>query len=303
MIMANPENNPKQVETTGHVWDGDLREYNNPLPNWWLWAFYATIVFSIIYWIMYPAWPVGKGFTRGLATVTVEVDGETKEMPWNSRTLLMAEMQSSPAAVKQREYLEKVAAASYEEILADPDMMAFARSMAKGYFGDYCAACHGAGGQGILPSYPALVDDEWLWGGKVEQIQATIASGRKGNMPPFANFQGQDLDDLASYVLSLSGESVDGAAAERGKKNFAACMACHGADAKGNPMLGAPNLTDKTWSVIDITGAGSIEEKKRLVAGVINKGIQREMPAFGERLKPEEIKMLTVYVHELGGGK
>jgi len=301
--MANPVNKSKQVETTGHVWDGDLREYNNPLPNWWLWSFYATIVFSIIYWVIYPAWPVGKGFTRGIATVTVEENGQTKEMPWNSRSQLIKEMQSSPAAIKQREYIEKVGAASYEEILANPDMMAFARSMAKGYFGDYCAACHGQGGQGNLPFFPNLADDDWLWGGQVDHIQASIAAGRKGNMPAFANIQGQALDDLASYVLSLSGEAVDAAAAERGKQGFAMCMGCHGAEGKGNPMLGAANLTDKAWSVINIPAAGSIEEKKKLVASVINEGIQREMPAFGSRLKPEEIKMLTVYVHELGGGK
>ncbi|MEW6692749.1 MAG: cytochrome-c oxidase, cbb3-type subunit III [Pseudomonadota bacterium] len=301
--MANPANKSKQVETTGHVWDGDLREYNNPLPNWWLWAFYATIIFAVVYWIIYPAWPVGKSFTRGIATVTVEENGQTKEMPWNSRSQLIEEMQSSPAAVKQREYIEKVGAASYEEILANPDMMAFARSMAKGYFGDYCAACHGQGGQGNLPFFPNLADDDWLWGGQVDHIQASIASGRKGNMPAFANIQGQALDDVASYVLSLSGETVDAAAAERGKQGYAMCMGCHGAEGKGNPMMGAANLTDKAWSVINIPAAGSIEEKKKLVAGVINKGIQREMPAFGSRLKPEEIKMLTVYVHELGGGK
>ncbi|MGC8731451.1 MAG: cytochrome-c oxidase, cbb3-type subunit III [Halothiobacillaceae bacterium] len=301
--MANPANKSKQVETTGHVWDGDLREYNNPLPNWWLWAFYATIIFAVVYWIIYPAWPVGKSFTRGIATVTVEENGQTKEMPWNSRSQLIAEMQSSPAAVKQREYIEKVGAASYEEILANPDMMAFARSMAKGYFGDYCAACHGQGGQGNLPFFPNLADDDWLWGGKLEDIQQALVAGRKGNMPAFANIQGQALDDLASYVLSLSGEVVDAAAAERGKQGYAMCMGCHGAEGKGNPMMGAANLTDKAWSVINIPAAGSIEEKKKLVAGVINKGIQRQMPAFGARLKPEEIKMLTVYVHQLGGGK
>lgn len=300
--MANPANKSKQVETTGHVWDGDLREYNNPLPNWWLWAFYATIVFAIIYWVVYPAWPVGKGFTRGIATVTVEENGQTKEMPWNSRSQLIEEMQSSPAAVKQREYLEKVGKASYQEILSNPDMMAFARSMAKGYFGDYCAACHGQGGQGNLPYFPNLADDDWLWGGKVENIEAALVNGRKGNMPAFP-VQGDALDDLASYVLSLSGEQVDAAAAQRGKAGFAMCMGCHGAEGKGNPMLGAANLTDKAWSVINIPAAGSVEEKKKLVAGVITKGIQREMPAFGNRLKPEEIKMLTVYVHELGGGQ
>lgn len=301
--MANPTNKSKQVETTGHVWDGDLREYNNPLPNWWLWAFYATIIFAIVYWIIYPTWPVGKSFTRGIATVTVEENGQTKEMPWNSRSQLIKEMQSSPEALKQREYIEKVGAASYEEILANPDMMAFARSMAKGYFGDYCAACHGQGGQGNLPYFPNLADDDWLWGGKLENIETALNLGRKGNMPAFANIQGQGLDDLASYVLSLSGEPVDAAAAERGKKGYAMCMGCHGAEGKGNPMLGAANLTDKVWSVINIPAAGSIEEKKKLVTGVINKGIQREMPVFGGRLKPEEIKMLTVYVHELGGGK
>ncbi|MEW6445282.1 MAG: cytochrome-c oxidase, cbb3-type subunit III [Pseudomonadota bacterium] len=301
--MANPANNTsKQVETTGHVWDGDLREYSNPLPNWWLWTFYATIVFAVVYWILYPAWPVGKSFTRGITTVTVEENGQMVEKPWNSRTQLIEEMQSSPAAVKQREYIEKVGKASYEEILANPDMMAFARSMAKGYFGDYCAACHGQGGQGNLPYFPNLADDDWLWAGKVESIEHSIKAGRKGNMPAFP-VQGQAMDDLATYVLSLSGEQVDAAAAERGKAGYAMCMGCHGAEGKGNPMLGAANLTDKAWSVVNVPGAVSLEEKKKLIAGVVNKGIQREMPAFGGRLKPEEIKMLTVYVHELGGGK
>ena len=298
-------NTSKEVETTGHVWDGDLREYSNPLPSWWLWTFYGTIVFSLIYWVLYPTWPIGNDFTKGIKTIEVK-DEQGKVIydgHWNTRALLLDEMRNSPAALRQKEGIEMVKNASYEQILASPEMMSFARSMAKGLFGDYCAACHGTGGQGVLPYFPNLADDDWLWGGKVENIQKAITSGLKGNMPGFPTIQGQALDDLALYVLSLSGEKVDAAAAERGKKGYAMCMGCHGADGKGNAMLGAPNLTDKVWTVANVPGAGSIEGMKQGITNVIHKGIKREMPAFGHRLKDYEIKMLTVYVHEMGGGK
>lgn len=295
----------KQVETTGHVWDDDLREYNNPLPTWWLWTFYATIVFSIVYWILYPAFPIAKGYTEGVKTMEVKDENGNVlyEGNWNTRALLLDDMHNSVSAKQQREYLQKVSEASYEEILADPDMMAFARSMAKVAFADNCAACHGSGGGGVMPYFPNLADDAWLYGGTLQDIEHTIVNGRQGNMPGFANIQGQALDDLASYVLSLSGHDVDPAAAGRGQKGYAMCMGCHGADGKGNKMLGAPNLTDSAWTVANVPAASDLEAKKDVVKSVITNGIQREMPALGDRLSPETVKLLTVYTHQLGGGE
>lgn len=302
MALSN-NNKPGQVETTGHVWDDDLREYNNPLPRWWLWTFYATIVFAVIYWIMYPAWPVFKTFTPGVKTLTIEQDGKEVQVPWNSRNLFIQEMQISPAAVRQREFIDKVNNASFEQIIADPGMLAFARSMGAGLFGDNCAACHGQGGLGNLPSFPSLADDEWLWGASFDVISKDITNGLKGNMPAFPNVKGEQLTDLANYVLSMSGLQVDEASATRGKAGFAMCAACHGSDGKGNPMLGAPNLTNLGWSNIDVNGAPTIDAKRKMVEGVITNGIQRQMPGFSNRLTPVEIKMLTVYVHELSGGQ
>jgi cytochrome c oxidase cbb3-type subunit 3 len=302
-MALSSDKKPAQVETTGHVWDGDLREYNNPLPRWWLWTFYATIVFAVVYWIMYPAWPVFKTFTPGLSTLTIEKDGKMVEVPWNSRNLFIQEMQVSPSAVRQREFVEKVSNASFEQIVADPSMMAFARSMGAGLFGDNCAACHGQGGQGNLPGYPSLADNDWLWGGSFATISTDIQKGLKGNMPAFPTIQGAALTDLANYVLSMSGVETDAASAMRGKAGFAMCAACHGAEGKGNPMLGAPNLTDMAWSNIDVVGAPTVDAKRKMIEGVVSKGIQRQMPGFTNRLTPVEIKMLTVYVHELSGGQ
>lgn len=302
MAQAN-DNKPKQVETTGHVWDGDLREYSNPLPRWWLWTFYATMVFAVVYWIMYPAWPVFKTFTPGMVKITLEENGKMVDKPWNSRNLFIQEMQSSDSAVRQRGFVDKVSSASFEQIVADPSMLAFARSMGAGLFGDNCAACHGQGGQGNLPGYPSLADNEWLWGSSYAIISNDIQNGLKGNMPAFPTIQGAALTDLSNYVLSLSGLEVDAASAVRGKTGFAMCAACHGAEAKGNPMLGAPNLTDMAWSNIDVVGAPNVEAKRMMIEGVITKGIQREMPIFSNRLTPVEIKMLSVYVHELSGGQ
>lgn len=302
-MALSSDKKPGQVETTGHVWDGDLREYNNPLPRWWLWTFYATIVFAVVYWIMYPAWPVFKTFTPGLSTLTIEQDGKMVEVPWNSRNLFIQEMQTSPSAVRQREFVDKVSNASFEQIVADSSMLAFARSMGAGLFGDNCAACHSQGGQGNLPSYPSLADNEWLWSGSFATISNSIQKGLKGNMPAFPTIQGAALTDLSNHVLSLSGVEVDAASASRGKASFAMCAACHGADGKGNPMLGAPNLTDMAWSNIDVVGASTVDAKRTMIEGVVSKGIQRQMPSFANRLTPVEIKMLTVYVHELSGGQ
>jgi len=297
----------KAVQTTGHAWDGDLQEFNNPLPRWWLWSFYATVVFAVIYWIWYPAWPVADSFTKGIGTVTYERNGEQVTTHWNTRAELIEELQSGSETLKQQAYLEKVAAASYEEIAKDPDMMAFTRSMAKVLFADNCAACHGVGGTPAqIGKYPNLRDDAWLWGGDIAQIEQTILHGRHGYMPAFGEvLSDEKIDQLAHYVLGLSGHSVDTAKAEAGRAIFqgqeGGCYYCHTASAKGMVSQGAANLTDAVWTVADVPGAADDAARVRAVKAVIRGGIQRQMPAWSGRLDDTQIKLLTIYVQSLGG--
>ena len=301
---------PGAVQTTGHSWDGDIQEFNNPLPNWWLWAFYGTVVFALIYWVFYPAWPVGHTFTKGVMNdiTFVDTDGKKVTMHWNTRALLLKDLEQGKEAKLSREYMEKVAQASYAQILGDPEMMAFTRSVAKGLFGDNCAACHGAGGQGVIGLFPNLADDDWLWGGTVQDIHNTITHGRFGFMPEFRDtFNDRQLDDLASYVLSLSGHEVDEAAKGRGKVLFqtdaGGCYLCHSSAGTGLKSQGSANLTDQVWTIADVNGVPDLATMKKRVEHVIKNGVQRRMPGWSDRLSPTQIKLLTVYVHELGGGQ
>ena len=298
------------VQTTGHAWDGDLQEFNNPLPNWWVWAFYATVLFALIYWILYPAWPVAGTFTKGVFnTITfVDSDGSEKTTHWNTRSLLLKDLQEGSEAVRSQEYLDRITDASYQQILSDPDMMAFARSMATGIFGDNCAPCHGAGGAGVVGLFPNLADDDWLWGGSVEDIETTIREGHYGFMPAFRDtFSEQQLDDLASYVLSLSAHQADAAAVQRGGDIFqtseGGCYYCHTTAGTGLKSQGAANLTDQIWTIVDVNALESLEDKKAAVKRVIANGVERSMPHWSGRLSPTQIKLLTVYVHQLGGGQ
>lgn len=307
--MSEQKHTEGTVQTTGHAWDGDIQEFNNPLPRWWIWAFYASVLFAIGYWIIYPSWPVGfteKGYLTGVGnTITFKNDkGEDVTTHWNTRALLLKDMQTGPEAVKQAEYLQKISKASYSEIAADQDMMAFTNSYAKGLFGDNCAACHQAGGAGVIGKYPNLADDGWLYGGKYANIEQTIKIGRHGKMPSFAKLEEKQKDDLAEYVLSLSGHQVDRTKAARGGKQFASsCVACHGANAKGNIEMGSANLTDRIWTMANVPAAADLEAKKEAIKQVINTGISRQMPAWAGRLSNDQIKLLTVYVHSLGGGQ
>ena len=297
------------VQTTGHAWDGDIQEFNNPLPRWWLWGFYATVVFAVLYWIVYPAWPVGKSYTTGLFNnITYTVNGEERSRHWNTRSLLAKDMQEGPEALKTKEYMEKIAAADYQQILADPEMMAFVRSVTKGLFGDNCAACHGAGGAGVMGLFPNLADDDWLWGGSVEEIQNTLTLGHNGYMPGFARtFDDEQLDDVANFVLSLSGHDVPADKVMRGKQLFTGeaggCYYCHAAAGTGMKSQGAANLTDSIWTVADVPGQAEMTGKVDAVKNVISGGVNRVMPAWQNRLDANQIKLLTVYVHELGGGQ
>lgn len=299
------------VQTTGHAWDGDLQEYNNPLPRWWLWTFYATIIFAVIYWVLYPAWPVGKSFTKGvLNEITFTgADGQEVTTHWNTRSRLVSEMQTGDASVRQAEYLKQVGLSSYDAILDDAEKLAFVRSMGKVMFADNCAGCHGSGGAGVIGLFPSLVDDAWLWGGTPEKIEYSLVAGRQGYMPGFAaSFTPEQLDAVSQYVLSMSG--ISGGEAEQiriGERIFngqeGGCYYCHTKEGTGLESQGAANLTDTIWTVAKVPVAEDYEAKRDAVAHVIANGIQRHMPAWEGRLTGDQIKLLTAYVHSLGGGQ
>ncbi len=305
------ETEKQKVQTTGHAWDdGDLQEYNNPLPKWWVWTFYATCVFAIVYWILYPAWPVGTGYTTGIKEITYKTgDGKEITTHWNMRALLQQELQTGEEAVKQREYLEKITNSSYEEILSDPDKMAFVRSMGKVAFADNCAACHGTGGNGVMGLFPNLVDDAWLWGGDIKDIYQTLVKGRNGYMTAFGSTldEGQ-IADVSAYVLNMSGEAGgDAESIARGEEIFqgpaGGCYTCHTKEGKGLKALGSANLTDKIWTVADVPGGADYATKQDAVEYVVKNGIQRQMPGWEGRLSDATIKLLTVYTYSLAGGQ
>ncbi len=278
------------TETVGHEWDG-IEELNTPLPRWWLYTFYACILFSIAYVVVYPAIP---GVHKGS-------DGLWK---WSSRGMLAAD---TAAAEKDRAAtLAAIAATPIEALPSNPVLMRAAIAGGKAAFRVNCVQCHGAGAAGSK-GYPNLNDDDWLWGGDLKTIETTITHGirhpgddatRVSQMPSFGRdgiLQAAQIEDVASYVRSLSGKAPNGAAAQRGSAIFAAnCAVCHGADAKGGRQVGAPNLSDAIW----LYGGSQAD----VVASVTNAhaGV---MPAWAQRLDPVTIKMLATYVHSLGGGE
>ncbi|MCX7672949.1 MAG: cytochrome-c oxidase, cbb3-type subunit III [Thiobacillaceae bacterium] len=306
--MAEQHVKPQGPQTTGHVWDGDLQEYNNPLPQWWLYGFYVTILFALVYWIVYPAWPLGEGFTTGLNSITyVNSEGKEETWHWNTRAKLLKETQA--AAAQQKPWFDRIAQASYQQIVQDPELMGFVNSAGRALFNDNCAGCHQIGGAGKIGHYPNLADDNWIYGGSFEKIRETIVNGRQGYMPPFAEALSRDqVEALAHYVLSLSGEPHDARLAAEGDKLFhshtGACYYCHGSDAKGRQDIGAANLTDRIWVWANVPGARDMPAKvaavRQVILGGLNRGI---MPVWGGRLNEEQIKVLTVYVHQLGGGQ
>lgn len=274
--------------TTGHEWDG-LRELNTPLPRWWLWLFYLTIVWAIGYWIVYPAWPLIHNSTQGL-------------FGYHSRDAVVEDLDALHA--QRGPMMAKLGSATTAEILADPQLLDFARAQGRVAFADNCAPCHGAGGGGTK-GYPNLNDDDWLWGGKIADIEQTIRfgaragndQGRQGNMPPFTGvLKPAEISNVADYVRSLSGLSTEaGADLAAGKKVFADnCAVCHGDNAKGNRELGSANLTDRIWLY------GS--DKAAIVDG-IEKGHGGVMPTWDGRLSEPVIKSLAVYVYSFGGGE
>jgi cytochrome c oxidase cbb3-type subunit 3 len=306
--MSEQKLQSQTVQTTGHAWDGDLQEYNNPLPTWWIYTFYATVVFALIYWTIYPSWPIGKGWLSGVSNISyVNSEGETVEHHWNTRALLMEDM--NKAAEAQKPYFDKIASMPYAQIAQDPEMSGFIVSAGKALFSENCAACHQQGGQGVVGFFPNLTDDDWLYGGQYEKIHETLMQGRRGHMPAFSEvLDAQQIDQLANHVAQLSGIPHDAGQAEAGKRLFtsetAACYYCHGADGKGRQEIGAPNLTDRIWLWAGVPATEDAGEKVAAIRSVIYNGLNRGvMPSFADRLTPEQIKVLTVYVHELGGGQ
>ena len=254
--------------TTGHVWDVDLREMNNPLPRWWLWLFVITVVFSAIYLALYP----GLGKFPGT-------------LGWSSVGQYKAEQQRAQENMAQ--IFAKFKGKSAEELAKDSVAMGIGERL----FGNNCAQCHGSDGRGSK-GFPNLTDGDWLYGGTLETISETITKGRVGVMPPMAAAVGtaEDVRNVANFVLSLSGGAHNSAAAQLGKPKFVVCAACHGPEGKGNPALGAPNLTDKVW----LHGWG-----EAAIVSMINSGKTNIMPAFAERLNAEQIHVLAAYVWSL----
>ncbi len=296
------------VQTTGHAWDGDIQEFNNPLPDWWLWGFYATVVFATIYWVIFPAWPVGNSYTKGVMNDVSYTTSEGKKVTthWTTRAVYMREMQEGREL--QNEHLQALKNTDYKDILKDPEKSAFTYSMAKVLFAENCAACHQPGGAGVIGAYPNLADDAWLWGGSFKNIEQTIRQGHNGFMPAFANvLTEKQLDDVSEYVLSLSGTEVDKNTSQRGSRIFngqeGGCYYCHTHAGTGMVSMGSANLTDAIWTIADVNAQKDLAGKKSVVKNVIKNGVSREMPAWSERLSDEQIKILTLYVHELGGGK
>jgi cytochrome c oxidase cbb3-type subunit III len=271
LIVASKRKAMAGDNTTGHVWDGDLRELNNPLPRWWMGLFVITVVFSGLYLVLYP----GLGNFAG-------------KLGWSSSGQWEAEQAKAQATMAP--LYAKFTSQPAEALAKDPQAMAIGERL----FINNCAACHGSDAKGSK-GFPNLTDSDWLYGGDHAKIKETITAGRQGAMPPMAAAVGtaEDVKNVANYVLSLSGSAHNALAAQLGKEKFGACAACHGADGKGNQALGAPNLTDKIW----LHGGG-----EQAVVAMINNGKTNVMPAQASRLTPEQIHVLGAYVWNLSQG-
>jgi cytochrome c oxidase cbb3-type subunit 3 len=281
---------PTGTETVGHEWDG-IEELNTPLPRWWLWSFYASIVFALGYMLLYPAWPMLSGATRGV-------------LGWSSRGQLDRELAAEQA--KKAPMMRRLAALPIDRLPNDPALMQAAVEGGRAAFRVNCVQCHGSGASGFK-GYPNLNDDDWLWGGDLKSIHYTIEHGarnpdvdstRMSQMPSFGRdglLQPGQIEPLVAYVRAVSRQQPANAAARHGAGLFGQnCASCHGADAKGNRQVGAPNLTDAIWLY------GGDEDSIRQT---LTNGRAGVMPHWGGRLDPATVKMLAAYVHSLGGGE
>ncbi|MFN5995831.1 MAG: cytochrome-c oxidase, cbb3-type subunit III [Paracoccaceae bacterium] len=291
--MAKPlKKEPRQVETTGHQWDG-IEEYNNPLPRWWVWVFYATIVWGIGYTIAYPAWPLITGATPGLLGASTRADVAVE----------IAAVDKDNAAIKA-----KLVAADLNAIGADPELATFAENAGAAVFRTNCATCHGSGAAGFEgKGYPNLLDDDWLWGGTMEDIHLTITHGirnttdadaRYSEMPKFGTdgiLDETQIAQVSEHVLAISGQEHDAALAAEGAVLFTDnCAACHMEDGSGDRAQGAPKLTDAIWLY-----GGSREA----IVQTVTKARFGVMPNWNTRLSEDEIRAVAFYVHGRGGGE
>jgi cytochrome c oxidase cbb3-type subunit 3 len=272
-LSTRPRGKSEQIDTTGHTWDEDLKEWNNPLPRWWMWLFYITIVFSLVYLALYP----GLGSYRG-------------SLDWSSSGQYQAEKER--AAAIYGPLVDKFVAQDVRAVAQNSE----AREMGQRLFLNYCAQCHGSDAGGSR-GFPSLRDGDWLYGGDPEAIRTSISQGRTGAMPPMAAAVGgaEDVRDVAQYVLKLAGRTHDGLRAHRGKAKFdATCAACHGPSGEGNPQVGAPNLTDEVWL------HGGSETR---IIETINKGRSSSMPAHKDFLDDGKIHLLTAYIYGLSADR
>lgn len=281
------------TDTTGHEWDG-IRELDTPLPRWWLYIFYATIVAAAVYWVLMPAWPLVGGYTKGL-------------LNFSDRRNVAIEMQGVRAA--RQPAFDRLARVSTEQLAADQELQEFARAAGESVYGDYCRTCHGAGGAG-RPGYPILADDVWLWGGSMAEIEQTLRTGirsghpnaRNSQMPAFGRdnlLTRQQIGDVTEYVVSISAAGrrlgFDASAAARGASVFSAqCALCHGATGAGDRTGGAPSLLDDVWLY------GGARNDIRLQ---IEQGRNGVMPAWEERFDPGTLRAIAYYIHQMGGGE
>lgn len=288
--MADNDNkeidNVSGVETTGHEWDG-LKELNNPAPRWWLWVFLITVIWSVGYWVVYPAWPTLSGHTKG-------------SFGWTQYEKLKQEQ--SEIDSKQQAWLAKFRKASFADIKKDPELYEFARAGGAVAFKENCAACHGTGAEG-RKGYPNLNDDDWLFGGSMETIYKTLKVGirsphpdtRTTMMPAFGRDGILKKDEIAAVADYVIGLNSNAAANGNGAKIFAEnCASCHGAKGEGNRDMGAPKLNDAIW-LYGNDRQSVIETISNARAGV--------MPTWENRLNEDTLRQLTIYVHSLGGGE
>lgn len=289
-MSKKPVTRKVDPDTTGHSWDG-IEEFNNPLPRWWLWTFYATIIWSIGYMIAYPAWPLITGATPGVLGASTRADVAAE--------ITRYEEANAPIEAK-------LVATDLNAIASDPELVNYTMNAGGAVFRTWCAQCHGSGAAGNV-GYPNLLDNDWLWGGTIDDIHTTILHGIRNTTDPDARYSempkfGADgllepaqIDQVVQYVLQISGQDHDAALASEGATVFADnCVACHGEDGKGDRMQGAPNLTDAIW-LYGGTQAAITETVTNARFGV--------MPSWQDRLSEADIRAVAAWVHSRGGGE
>ncbi|HPD92391.1 MAG: cytochrome-c oxidase, cbb3-type subunit III [Rhodobacter sp.] len=290
--MATP-NKKQDQQTTGHSWDG-IEEFDNPLPRWWLWIFYATILWSIVYWVLYPAWPMVSRATAGVLGYSSRADVDAEMATWDAENQV---------------WYDRLVSTAPDQIAADPELQRFAVNAGAAVFRAQCSQCHGAGADGVRmgSGFPNLLDDEWMWGGTMDDIVQTVTYGirnedfpdtRYSEMPSFGRDQlltEDQINEVVQHVLALSGQPHDNALATAGEQVFLDnCASCHGDNGAGDTFVGAPALNNAIWLY------GGTEADIRATVTNAHFGI---MPGFANRLPEAQIRAVAAYVHQLGGGQ